>query len=178
MAPPVKLSKAIVSFLCDKIEDGITISKICKEYKHHELVPEEKTIYRWKKKYPEFKVALNEAYQTFFYKKMDELEDLSEEYKQIEEELAVLSDAAGKDRVHFNKFKAALMSSKDHRDNVKMRIDTLKFILGKLAPKLVTELADQSKQIVAPTSIVVVNYKDQRPDEANLTRVLSSLNDK
>lgn len=134
-----RYSAALTNFFCDKIEDGETIAEICRNYKD-QGIPNEKQIYRWKKRHPEFKEAIDLSYQTFFYKKIDELEELSKA------ELPKDMD------------KQALSAEVNRR---RIRIDALKFILAKLAPKMVPDLRDTPQNAVQVNlpPINIVNYK-------------------
>lgn len=136
-----RYNKAMIDFMTDKIEEGITVAQICRDYKA-DGIPSEKQVYRWKAKYPEFKQALDNAYQTFFYKKLDELHDLMNE--PIPENL---------DKVRLN---AELQRRR-------LKIDTLKFLLAKIAPKMVPDLRDIPAAAVSLQlpSITVVNYSDK-----------------
>lgn len=174
MAAIKKYSKAITDFITDKIEGGQTAAEICRLYPD---MVEEKTYYRWKKKYPEFKKAVDLAYQTFFYKKIDEMEDLSKELIVTEKKLSELLEKASvvitgnkKDKKACEElaerdsnntaFKLEIMMNRDRRDNIRVRMDALKFILHKLAPKMVQELADTTQTQVMMPSITIVNYRD------------------
>src|ERR1051326_703857 len=81
-----KYSKKLQDFIVDKIEEGMTLAEVCAEYgpPKHDVVPNEKTMYRWKKKYSEFKVAIDEAYQTLIFKMMDEMNDLSKQISKLD----------------------------------------------------------------------------------------------
>lgn len=134
-----KYTKALGEFICAKVEDGTTVKDIAESYKNQGMV-DEATIYRWRKKFPEFKYALDQAYQIFFYRKIDELEELSK--KPIDE-------ANGRSS---NGLEIAQR---------KIRVDALKFILTKIAPKMCSELRDtpQTQIAVLPT-INIVKYQE------------------
>lgn len=166
MAAKNTYNQGRANFICDKIADGWTLSKLCKEYSGTEL-PIEKTIYRWKDKYPEFREQLALAYQTHIYKQMDELRDLSEELLNMPEPSPeeIFTDEDGevdlKGGVAKLKMRAGMI--KERRDNIKIRIDAIKFSLSHLAPKLVPELKDQAKVqvgVVLP-QINIISYKDE-----------------
>lgn len=144
MAGLKKYSKGLLNFITDKICEGISLREICKTFKDD--VPAEKTIYLWKKQYPECKKALDEAYQTFFYKKLDELEELSKEAMRLTSSLkSVEKDEAAAIRLKL--------------EGLRQRIDTLKFTVAKIAPKMVPDLRDiPSTQVAVIPNINVINY--------------------
>lgn len=133
-----RYSKKLQDFIVDKIEEGQTIAEICREYK--QIVPIEKTLYRWKKKYPEFKKAVDDAYQTLIFKMVDELNDLSKQAVRLAEELANTRD------IDDAKFEA--MKLKGQLDAVKTRMKAIEFMLNKIAPKLVPELRDRKQDTI------------------------------
>jgi hypothetical protein len=150
-----KYSQKIVDFMVDKIEGGMTLAEVCREYgpPKHDAIPNEKTCYRWKKKYPEFKKALDGAYQTLIFKMMDEMNDLSKEAMRLADELARCTD------IGEAKFEA--MKLKGQLDAVKTRIKALEFMLTRIAPKMVPELQDTAQGSIAHLpAITIVNYSD------------------
>lgn len=166
MAAKNTYNQGRANFICDKIADGWTLSKLCKEYSGTEL-PIEKTIYRWKDKYPEFREQLALAYQTHIYKQMDELRDLSEELLNAEEptEEEIFGDCTVREGIEKLKLHASM--KKERRDNIKIRIDAIKFSLSHLAPKLVPELKDQAKVQVG-VSIPIINVISYKEPETKL----------
>lgn len=164
MAGKVKFNKGIANFICDKVAEGYTISRLIKEYR--EQLVAEKTVYIWKDRHPDFREQLALAYQTHLYKQMDELRDLSEELLSLDNEIEKKLSAAGNDP---DLLKEALTQAKihsslmrDRRDNIRVRIDAIKFSLAHLAPKLVPELKDQPKTLIGVQmpSIQIISYKD------------------
>lgn len=133
----VKFSQALARVICDNVEDGITVAEQCK--KNPEL-PTERTIYRWKKQYPEFSKQLFESYQIFFMKKIDEIEELSSAPLPTDMDKIQLNAELNRRRI---------------------RIDALKFILAKIAPKMVPELRDVPTTAVAVMpQIQIVKYQE------------------
>ncbi len=141
----VKYSKSLSDFICSKVEDGISVSEQCRIYKG--TLPEERTIYRWKKKYPDFGRDLEAAYRVFFYRMIDELNDLSKAKIEGENKVEMYAEMA----------------------RIRNRIDTLKFLIAKIAPKLIPELRDtvQNVQMAMP-SITIVNFS---PKEEKTTLI-------
>jgi len=131
-----KYSLKIQEFIVDKIEGGMTLAEVCREYGPPTgiHVPNEKSCYRWKKKYPEFKKAVDDAYQTLIFKMMDEMNDLSKEAMKLANLLKQCQD------MEDAKFEAVKL--KGQLDAVKMRIKALEFMLTRIAPKLVPELKE------------------------------------
>ena len=148
----IRYSKALGNFICDKIEDGICLAETCRKFPK---MPAESSVYDWKKMYPEFKKQIDAAYVTFFYKKIDEIEMLSKE-----------PVPEGMDK----------MAARLWLDSKRIRIDTLKFTLGKLAPKLVPDLRDMPTTaigITAPT-ITIMNYSQASP-QASSQKILETI---
>ena len=135
-----KYSKTVCDFICSKIEDGLTIKEITDKYSENGLIAE-KTVYRWKKKYPEFREAIAVAYQTFFCCKLEELE--------------VLSKTDVDPNMSASERNSALQQKK-------IRVDALKFMLSKIAPKMCPELQDRPANTVSvmPT-INLIHYGDR-----------------
>ena len=162
-----KYSQKIVEFIVDKIEGGMTLAEICREYgpPTHSTVPNEKTCYRWKKKYPEFKKSLDSAYQTLIFKFMDEMNDLSKKIlrmsKEVREFEVVVDDMGDKDYSGRNLAKDNL---KMEIEACKLRHKSLEFMLTRIAPKLVPELKEDSQTTFTNLPpINIINYS--RPDK-------------
>ena len=149
-----KYSKKLQDFICDKIEEGMTLAEVCREYgpPKHSTCPNEKTCYRWKKKYPEFSKALRDAYQILIFKMMDEMNDLSKDAMQLSDEL---KDATGIGEAKFES-----MRLKGRLDAIKTRIKALEFMLTRIAPKLVDDLRERSidTKLSQLPAITIVNY--------------------
>jgi hypothetical protein len=166
-----KYSQKLQDFIVDKIEGGMTLAEVCREYgpPTHNVVPIEKTCYRWKKKYPEFKKALDDAYQTLIFKMMDEMNDLSKEAMGLADQLAHCSD------IDDAKFEA--MKLKGQLDATKTRIKALEFMLTRIAPKLVPDLKESPSEsrLMNLPPITIINYADKeqgRTIESNVQRPL------
>ncbi len=151
-----RYTQGLSNFITDKVSEGLTVSEICRRYTQE--VPCEKTIYQWRKKYPEFKEALALSYQTLIYKQMDELNDLSKQLLE-EPQSGDLENA-----------KLISLQNRDRRDNIRVRIDTIKFNLSHLAPKLVPELKDQPQAQFNLPAIQIINYADTE----NKTKLIES----
>lgn len=126
-----KYTKALGRAIAQKVEEGYCVKEICEQLKPRGF-PNEKTIYRWKKKYPEFKEVLDRAYQDLIFKMMDEMNVLSKE--------SISQD-----------------TDKNRKEAIKIRLKTLEFMLNKIAPKLVSDLKDV-QQTAVPQNITVINY--------------------
>lgn len=156
-----KYSQKIQDFIVDKIEEGMTLAEVCREYgpPKGEIVPNEKTCYRWKKKYPEFKKAIDEAYQVLIYKLMDEMHILSKKVMNMAHDLSRTLDISDA------KFEAIKL--KGEMDACKTRIKTIEFTLTRIAPILVPSLKDNSNQIqyAQLPPINIINYSKPEPLE-------------
>lgn len=142
----VKYSEALSNVICDNVEDGITVAELCRNpaYKEHGF-PIERTIYRWKKQYPEFKVKLETAYQTLFYRKIDELDYLAK--------LKYEPEPGDDPKVQWAKARA-------FDDSIKRQIDVIKYTLANIASKLVPELRNSPTTAIQVQPIInVLNYK-------------------
>lgn len=164
-----KYSQKLQEFIADKIEGGMTLSEVCKEYgpPKHDACPNEKTCYRWKKKYPEFKKALDEAYQTLIFKMMDEMNDLSKEIQNLDREWDKFGQEMADDIESGDLSPMAVKAKiaahtgrlRDKRDAAKIRLRALEFMLTRIAPKLVPDLKEASQNTVAHLPpITVINF--------------------
>ncbi len=132
MSKPIRYSKKIAKFICDKLEEGMEITKICAKYPD---MPHAKSIYRWRRKIPEFKVQYDTARQTQCYLWMDEHEELSKmpppSILDVMDEYGFTDTTLGKIQLN------TIMNQR------RERISSLKFNIAKLAPKMVPELSDK-----------------------------------
>ncbi len=164
-AGSTKYNKALGVFIASKVEDGMTLKQIHAQYPE---VPTPKCIISWKKKFPEFNDLMKEAYGTQIYNQMDEMTELSAELLRIDEELrakVVKAQESADEKemacaLAFTKLHAATM--RDRRDNIRVRLDTIKFSLSKLAHIFLHEFKDTPKtQVnVALPTVQVISYKD------------------
>lgn len=163
-------------FIADKVEQGLTLEEIHEEFK--EVAPAPKTIWTWKKKYPEFRELMDMAYRQQLTNHLDEVNKLSKELIKIDDELKNKLEYAEntgdpddmKEAMSFARLRATVM--KDRRDNIKVRIDTLKFLLSHVATKLVPELKEAPKAMFNMPSIQIVNYSDLDNKQQPKTRLI------
>lgn len=136
--PSVRKSQAVIDFIIDKVEDGMTVNECCRRYP--DKTPDAKTFYRWEAADDELYEQMNRAYGTWLMVKVDELEristtDSTELYPHIED-------------------------FRERSEARRCRIDTLKFSLGKMAPILSKRF--NTKQVVEHSgevsSIHIVDY--------------------
>lgn len=124
-------------WICEKIEEGCSVAEICRKYP--KKMPDEKSIYRWKRAHPKFLDRFNIAYQTKMYKHIDELYELMNAPlptpEALEQELGLTFQNPGVCKSYLNAY----------LQQRRLKIDTLKFLTAKLAPKLVPELSDKIK---------------------------------
>lgn len=139
---PIKYSASLADFICDKIEDGMTLKAVCEKF--GSMLPDEKNIYKWKRKYPEFKEKLDNAYHTFFIKLIDEIKYLSE--LDIPEELSPAE-------------KNLLIKQRDQK------IKANQFLLVKIAPIFVKDMERKQEPAVniSLPPIQIISYKDIQP---------------
>jgi len=110
-----RYSKKLARFIADQVALGKTIADVCVENKG-KVPSAPATIYRWQNKYPEFHDMITEAYNSFIFVKMGELEDLTT--KSLDELFPDIDDRTLKLEAR------------------RTRLDALKFIIGKIAPVL------------------------------------------
>lgn len=127
-----KYSPALGRAIAEKVEDGYTVGEICNRMKIPGF-PDEKTVYRWKKKYPDFKKLLNEAYQDLMFKMLDEQVTLAKELEESTRKLIEV-DKAQADAIRL------------HQTSIKARIQVIQFTLAKIAPKVVHELKEANSE--------------------------------
>ncbi len=143
-----KYSPALGRAIAEKVEDGHTIGEICNKMKVPGF-PDEKTVYRWKKKYPDFKALLNEAYQDLMFKMLDEQVTLAKELDDMTRTLTEVDSHTAS-------------AIKLHQTSIKARIQVIQFTLAKIAPKIVHDLKDAQADTAIPT-VNIVMYADPKP---------------
>ena len=164
-------NEALGVFIADKISQGWSMRKLHQEFP--DTIPDPSTIINWKKRFPEFGAQIKEAYGIQIYNQMDEATDLSKELLVIDKELCEKLDDAKKsgdpeqmkEALVFAKIHSATL--RDRRDNIRVRLDTIKFSLAKLAHIFLTEFKESPRtavQVNVP-SVSIVNYKDLEDEE-------------
>ncbi len=140
--PVVRYCNKVADFICEQVAEGLNVSQVCR--KHPKLTPDSRVIYRWSHKYPEFRDKLNDAYEIYLMRKMEELEELSTKILDL--------DLYGGD--HKLAFEAR-----------RIRMDALKFLLGKMAPVLSIRFANKSvvKHEVESVQYIVMDYGAEKP---------------
>lgn len=137
----VRYTKKLAEFICDKIESGMSVAQIVRKYGPESgddfKVPTEKTIYRWRRQHQDFKADYDIAYQTFMYRKIDEMYDIGDAELPTIDEIAKLTGKANPSPAEIGKYINAYQSKQRDKVNI------LKFVSAKLAPKLVPELSDK-----------------------------------
>lgn len=161
-----KYTKGIGVFIANKIGEGMTMKQLHERY--GDEVPTPKTQIEWKKKFPEFNELIKEAYGNQILQQMDEMKELSEELLKIDEELrdkikaaqASGDEDAMREALLFAKIHSATL--RDRRDNIRVRIDTIKFSLSKLAHIFLSEFKESPKTAVQVNipSVQMISYKD------------------
>lgn len=139
---PVRLTKKVKEFICEKMAEGLDVSSICKKYS--DQVPDRATIYRESVKDPDFRDDLNQSYTILLMHRLDELHEVSDE-DWVKDRL----DHYGGD------YKLAFEARR-------ARLDELKFMLGKIAP-ILSKRFDKTDKVeikgegLAP-QIQILNY--------------------
>ena len=167
----IKYSQEVNDFICAKIEEGLCVADMVKKYgpgSRKVVLPTAATIYRWRRLHDDFKHAYDVAYPTFIYGKIDEMYTLMNEPIPTVE---AIKEATGQEDPNASVLKVYMAS---HIAKNKLKIDTLKFIAGKLAPKLIPELSDKVNvrheidgklQIALPVWSLTQKVIDVTPDE-------------
>ncbi len=137
-----KYSPALGRAIAEKVEEGFTVGEICNTMKIPGF-PNEKTVYRWKKKYPDFKKLLNEAYQDLMFKMLDEQVTLAKELEKLTKTLGEV-DKCQADAIRL------------HQTSIKARIQVIQFTLAKIAPKIVNDLKEAQNTFEMPNINVVM----------------------
>lgn len=147
-----KYSKKIQEFIVDKIEDGLNLHEVCERYgpPNGSIIPNEKTLYRWKKKYPDFKAAIHEAYENLMFKWTEEMDTLSRTIKSLDSQYTDIESEYDK-LINDNEFfaaKALMLKTaskiKDTRDGAKVRLRALEFMITRIASRFVPEFKETS----------------------------------
>lgn len=153
-------TKALGRRIIQMVEEGHCIKEICEIMKPQGF-PSEKTVYRWKKKYPEFKQGLADAYQDLIFKMMDEANVLSKESLSLDRDINEIErreqsgELSSKEAIAEVKY--IMAKNKERREAIKIRLKNIEFMLNRIAPKLVNDLKDVQQSAV-PQHITIVNY--------------------
>lgn len=140
--PAVAFTRKVKDFILEQMSNGLDIAEICNKYP--DKVPNRATIYRKGISDPEFSDELNQAYTVLLMHRLDELHSISsktaaELYPEVED---------------WRQAEAAL----------KRRVDSAKFVLGKMAPVLSKRFDRTSRVEVSgkiegsAPQIAVINY--------------------
>jgi hypothetical protein len=151
----VRLNKQNTKFVLEKIAGGMDLTTVCKQYS--DKVPTASAIRKAATKDPELHDAITRAYDGFMMVKMDEIERLSLE------------------QVPANIVEEGKLAINAYLQNKRLRIDTLKFTISKVAPMISKRFeysAGKNKTEEGDTNIgtqiVIQNYSDAestRPKE-------------
>lgn len=142
-----KYSKKLASFICEKIEGGMTLSDVCRKYP--DKVPVRRTILRWQEKNEEFKEKMDFAYQCWMQSKLDRLT-----YVSTAPRLELYPD----------------LDAKDAYEARRAEMDALKFMLAKMGDRMtkrwaVTQKVEvEHKGDVGP-KFLIMNYAPEVKDE-------------
>lgn len=129
--------------ICSEIARGKTLTAILKEY---DCLPDaNSTIYRWIQKDKKFAEDYKEARRIQMYQWIDDVMDLARQpFPPCES------------AIELNAFK----------EQRRMELDSLKFITGKLAGKMIPELADKQPELAqTDNKLVIVNYSVDKTKE-------------
>lgn len=139
--PRTTFTKKLKDFICEKLTEGFTVAEIC-DRKYKDETPDSKSVYRHARNNEEFRNQLNESYELFFMRKIEEIE-----YVSSTDSLTLyphLSDAR-------ERFEAR-----------RTRLDTLKFLVGKMAPmfseRFTTTAKIEHKGELKGPNIVIQSY--------------------
>jgi len=141
MAKQVKFSEEVKQFILQKMAEGYDISQIAKNWP--DKVPHKDSIYRKSLDDPEFAEQVDRAYTVLLMHRLDELNEIS-------------SKTAAELYPHVEDWRQA-------EATLKRRVDTAKFVLGKMAPVLSKRFDKTSKveisgELAGGPQIAVINY--------------------
>lgn len=132
----IRYTKERGQFICEKIEDGMNVVEICKKYP--DQTPSAKSIYRWRRKYPEFKEQYDLAYSSKVMQDLDKLKELVETplptRAKLEEEIG--------DAISDREFGYYL---NQWCKRLERRVNQERWSIEKVASKIVPELNDKIK---------------------------------
>lgn len=72
----IRFTKKIKDFICEKIEEGLTIAEVC-DRMYKDTMPNSKSVYREQKRDDDFYQQVTKSYELFFQRKFEELEYIS-----------------------------------------------------------------------------------------------------
>ena len=137
-----RYSLKLAKLICDLLEQGHTLSRICKENKA--VLPTERTVYRWRRDIDAFRTMYDTARETQIYKMQDEMMDLVD---------SPLPDIDCKIKLN-----AELQQRR-------LKVDALKFAIAKGTGAMKDKLIHikHSGEVSGP-NIVVTNYSTPIPE--------------
>lgn len=153
-----KYSKKVVEFIVDKIEDGLTLAEVCEKFgpPNSDMIPNEKTLYRWQKKYPEFKEAVRDAYKTLLVRLVDEKLRLAQRGLELSSIINETEDSLDVDGNSDQAVSNAIRKAKFELDAIKIKQRALEFTLTRIAPKFVPELQDTPKNVKEEAPQIII----------------------
>lgn len=148
----VRLTKKNLEKICDQIASGKDLTTVCEELKG--FVPTARSVRRAQAKDPEIHEAITRAYDAYFQVKADEIERLSLE--------GVPKEVEAEGKIAINSY----------IQNKRLRIDTLKFQLAKLAPmlsarfdKAETKREEEAAKALSGPTIQIISYGTPEPKD-------------
>lgn len=117
---PATYTEEIGELIANYLGDGMTLKAICEQ----DGMPTRMTVFRWEGKYPEFKAMLEAARAAYLEDKCVEMEKIAEGTPGCDHVTAENGDTK---------------TIREVLDRSKLRIDTIKWILGKRLPKVYAE---------------------------------------
>ena len=161
--------KATVAKILKMIEEGNSVKTIGKD----PSMPSESTIWRWRKKKPDFKIQFDKAYQQLIYRKID---DMMTELKKPPLNVREVMAEYGIEDVREAKLQISILQEDKRQKN-----NILQFTIRAIAPKLVEEMSDKVKvehEGTIQQAIQVVSYAiDPEQVEKEVNRILEHEDD-
>lgn len=102
---PTDYNEEIVAYICSEIASGRSLRSICEE----EQSPHRQTVFKWLSKYPSFNDQYAKAQKERTESFAEDILDIADQYSRDEEV--------------------------DHINRARLRIDTRKWLMSKMAPK-------------------------------------------
>ncbi len=137
--------------ICDQLADGLTLREICRQ----EGMPDERAVRIWAEK--DYGPGFRERYETARLLG----------YRKMADELLEISDDGRNDWVERQSRDGGTYKAPDH-DHIhrsRLRVDTRKWILSKMLPKIYGDKLELGGPDGSPIHLTVIKYTDGDPPD-------------
>jgi transposase-like protein len=132
----IKYSKELCNKICEYLESGKSLTEICNM---DDINITTKTIGRWRKKYKKFNESFEESYKIFIQTKQEQLIELLKSKLPTPKEIAKMYDIDPDDKLMIKHYLNGYIKQ------VTQEINTLKFIIGTVLPRVSPQDKDSIK---------------------------------